>query len=221
MTGLARGDQHGGPTAMANVLAESLAECGGLDIGGLTVRYLRWWRNDGFDTGPVFNDVMALMDQGVNPDKAVTMVDENYRGLTAGCNPAHRISPLSLISSISIEQLPNLAIQEARISHFHPLAGDVSAAVVVLCRALLDGTNYENAKELAANNRLPETRAAVLSPDTRPISDSGYSPEALKAAIYFIDRSSCASEALEAAGSFAGGSNYCPVLVGAISGARW
>jgi ADP-ribosyl-[dinitrogen reductase] hydrolase len=221
LSGLADGDRHGGPTAMANVLAASLAECGGLDIENLTGRYLEWWRSDGFDTGPVFNDVMALLDPGVSREKAVRIVDKNHHGLTAGCNPAHRIAPLSLIPSIPIEQLPGLAMQEARITHYHPLAGDVSAAVVVLCRALLDGMAYEEAKELAANNRLPETRGALLNSDDRPLSTSGYSPEALRAAIYYINRGSCADEAIAEASLFAGDGNYCPVLVGAISGARW
>ena len=221
MVGLARGDQHGGPTAMTNVLAESLAECGGLDIGSLTTRYLRWWQNEGFDTGPIFNGVMAFIEEGVDREKAVSQADENHRGLTAGCNPAHRIAPLSLIASISIEQLPDLAIQEAKISHLHPLAGDVSAAVVVLCRALIEGESYVSAKKLAASDRLPETVEALLCPEDQPLDTSGYSPEALRAAIHFIDRSSSADEALNEAGIFAGVSNYCPVLVGAISGARW
>ena len=176
---------------------------------------------EGFDTGPVFSDVMALLDHGISREKAVRIVDKNHNGLTAGCNPAHRIAPLSFVSSIAIEQLPDLAIQEARITHHHPLAGDVSAAVVVLCRALLDGMTYEKAKAFAAKDRLPETREALLNFDDRPLSASGFSPEALRAAIHFIDRSPCASDAVEAASLFAGDGNYCPVLVGVISGARW
>jgi ADP-ribosylglycohydrolase len=112
-------------------------------------------------------------------------------------------------------------MQEAQITHHHPLAGDVSAAVVVLCRALLDGMTYEKAKAFAAKDRLPETQEALLNPDDRPISTGGYSPEALRAAIHFIDRSTCASEAAKEASIFAGGGNYYPVLGGAISGARW
>jgi ADP-ribosylglycohydrolase len=97
----------------------------------------------------------------------------------------------------------------------------VSAAIVVLCRALLDGMTFKNAKTLAARDRLPETREALLNPDVRPLSASGYSPEALRAAIHFIDRSACASEAIQEASLFAGDGNYCPVLVGAISGVKW
>jgi hypothetical protein len=74
---------------------------------------------------------------------------------------------------------------------------------------------------LNGHNRLPETCEALLNPDDRPLSASGYSPEALRAAIYFVDRSSCADENIAEAMLFAGDGNYCPVLVGAISGVRY
>ena len=48
-----------------------------------------------------------------------------------------------------------------------------------------------------------------------------YAPDELRGSIHFIDRSSCVDEALGEAGLFEGSGNYCPVLVGAISGARW
>ena len=41
------------------------------------------------------------------------------------------------------------------------------------------------------------------------------------AAVYFVGSSSGFSEALERSVVFAGPANYCPVLVGAIGGARW
>jgi ADP-ribosyl-[dinitrogen reductase] hydrolase len=219
LTGLAMADQHGGPAAMANVLAESLAECGGLHIDDLTERYLIWWKRKGFDTGPIFHDVMTLLDQGISYKKAAALVDKDHQGMTAGCNPAHRIAPLSLVSSISIEELPELAMQEARITHHHPLAGDVSAAVAVLLRALLDGTGYEQAKEFAAIDRLRETREALLDPDGRPPHTSGHSPEALRAAIHFINHNPRPVDAVSEAIIFAGNPNFCPVLVGAITGA--
>jgi ADP-ribosylglycohydrolase len=127
---------------------------------------------------------------------------------------------MPLVPSIPIELPPKLAKQEAQISHQHPLAGDVSAAAV-LCRALLGGKRYERAKETAANNKFPEIREALLDPESRSLRSGGYSPEVLKAATHFVGRSSCASEAINEAVLFAGERNYSPMLVGAISGARW
>jgi hypothetical protein len=46
-----------------------------------------------------------------------------------------------------------------------------------------------------------------------------YAPEVLTAAVYFLNRYP-PDTALAAAKAFAGGANYCPVLVGAIGGAK-
>jgi hypothetical protein len=43
----------------------------------------------------------------------------------------------------------------------------------------------------------------------------------LRAAVYFVGTSACFTEALGRSLAFAGPSNYCPVLVGAVAGARW
>jgi len=43
----------------------------------------------------------------------------------------------------------------------------------------------------------------------------------LRAALYFAGTSACFAEALERSLTFAVSANYCPVLVGAIGGARW
>ena len=55
LDGIARGDQIGGPTALARIVSESIAACGGLDVSDLTQRYLHWHQTDAFDTGPTFN----------------------------------------------------------------------------------------------------------------------------------------------------------------------
>jgi len=54
-----------------------------------------------------------------------------------------------------------------------------------------------------------------------PVTRGGYAPEALRAAIYFLSAASSLAEALSLSIRFAGRANYCPVLVGAIGGARW
>ena len=52
-------------------------------------------------------------------------------------------------------------------------------------------------------------------------TSGGFAPEVLRAAVYFVGSSSSSSEALGRSVVFAGPANYCPVLVGAIGGARW
>ena len=54
-----------------------------------------------------------------------------------------------------------------------------------------------------------------------PGNNGGFAPDVLRAALHFVGTSACFAEALERSLAFAGPANYCPVLVGAIGGARW
>ena len=54
-----------------------------------------------------------------------------------------------------------------------------------------------------------------------PGNNGGFAPDVLRAALHFVGTSGYFAEALERSLVFAGPANYCPVLVGAIGGARW
>ena len=51
--GLAAGDRIGGPIAMAMCLSESLLTRRIFDLSDILDRYLVWWTESGFDTGPI------------------------------------------------------------------------------------------------------------------------------------------------------------------------
>lgn len=206
---------------MAVRLAESLLELGRFDPADAVGRYLRWWRDGAFDTGPVSGRALELMAAGMSPSKASAQVHREFGGKTAGCNPAHRSSPLAMLASLADNDLPDCAITEARLTHHDPLAGDVAAAVTVLCRSLIRGVAWESAVQRSAGQRQAETSAAMFSVRDGPGTSGGFAPEVLWAAVYFVGSSSSFSEALERSVVFAGPANYCPVLVGAIGGARW
>jgi hypothetical protein len=92
----------------------------------------------------------------------------------------------------------------------------------VLCRALIRGEPLQVARDRAARGRREEIAAAVAGDsDVRTLSGGGYSPETLRAAMHFVARYDSFGEALSESLRFAGPANYCPVLVGAIAGARW
>jgi ADP-ribosylglycohydrolase len=162
-----------------------------------------------------------LISLGVEPADAVAQVHRELKGLTAGCNPAHRAAPPAMCLFIADDDLPATAIQEAKLTHEHALAGDISAAVGMLCRALIRGAAWSEALEVAAVARQPATQAA-MSLGIRPtLKPGGFAPDVLRAAIFFVDRHSSFETALSEALRFAGPANYCPVLVGSIAGARW
>jgi ADP-ribosylglycohydrolase len=221
LLGLAAGDRNGGPVRMAVRLAESLAERRRFDPEDILARYLAWWRDGAFDTGPTTAAVLSLIDGGMDAAEAVERVHDQSAGLTAGCNPAHRCAPLAMAQFLPDDGLAGCALREARLTHQHPLAGDVAAAVAALCRALIRGEPWDDALAVARTGRLPQTIQALDGDDPCPPSPAGYAPEVLRAAVHFVARHNSFADALSASLAFAGAANYGPVLVGAVAGARW
>ncbi len=219
--GLAAGDRIGGPLSMALTLAECLADRGEFDPDAIGRRYFEWWKSDGFDSGPTSAMVFSKVAAGVSFEAAAREVHAMTKGMTAGCNPAHRAAPLAIASNIADDDLADAAMGEARLTHLHPLAGDVSAAVVRLCRALIQGSSWPEALQFASIGRLPETCRA-LDPKV-PMEDppGGFAPDVLAGAVRYLDLADSFSKALGQALAEDPGSNYVPVLVGSIGGARW
>jgi ADP-ribosyl-[dinitrogen reductase] hydrolase len=211
LIGLAAGDQIGGPIRMAVRLAESLLDCGGFNASDILERYLHWWREGAFDTGPVSGRTLELVAAGMPVVEATVQVHREFGGKTAGCNPAHRSSLLSMFAAIADGDLAACAIAEARLTHHDPLAGEVAAIVNKLCRALIREGRWGDALRHCSR---------FADPD-EPGNNGGYAPDVLRAAMFFVGTSVCFTEALQRSLAFAGPSNYCPVLVGAIGGARW
>ena len=211
LIGLAAGDKIGGPIRMAVRLAESLVACGGFNPSDILERYLAWWREGAFDTGPVSDRAFALLAVGKPVQEATAQVHREFVGKTAGCNPAHRSPPLSMHTAISDEDLAACAMTEAGLTHYDPVAGEIAATVNKLCRSLLRGHSWDMALR----------QCGGFDGHEGPGNNGGYAPDVLRAALYFVGTSACFTEALERSLAFAGPANYCPVLVGAIGGGRW
>ena len=113
LLGLAAGDRNGGPIRMAVRLAESLLELGRFGPADIVARYLRWWREGAFDTGPVSGRALELLASGMSCCAASARVHREFGGRTAGCNPAHRSPPLAMLASLADDDLPACAVAEA------------------------------------------------------------------------------------------------------------
>ncbi len=221
LVGLAAGDFHGGPIRMGVRLAESLAAHNGFHRDDVMDRYMTWYREGAFDTGPVADRVFARVLKGESVEEAVKSVHIDRDNMTAGCNPAHRAVPLAMCRGINFLSLSQAAVAEASLTHFDSIAGEVSAAVVILCRCLIEGAVWTDALKTASEGRDSATKHALTVVLEQELDRGGYAPNVLAAAIYFLDRHSSLHDALAASFEFAGRWNFCPVLVGAIGGARW
>ena len=84
MLGLAAEDRNGGPVRMAVRQAERLLELGRFDPADIVTRYLRWWREGAFDTGPVSGRALELMAARMPALEASAQVHRAFGGKTAG-----------------------------------------------------------------------------------------------------------------------------------------
>lgn len=213
LNGIAEGDDIGGPTQISGLLSDSLSGRGKFDPNDITAKYLNWWQNGAFDTGPTFGVVFSHVLKGMKQRDAVAAADEILSGKTAGCNPAHRIAPMAAFPFIKTIDLPVIVRTEAQLTHHHPLAGETAAVCALLCRYMIEGNTWERSKELTANMEPGGWRAV----SNAAISKDGFAPDVMHTAIHFLDQ----ADSLKLSKTYAGTSNYAPVIVGALSAVRF
>lgn len=197
---------------MAEILFASLLETQTFDPDDITARYLAWWKEDAFDTGPTFAAVFKRIECGLDREQAVHEADIAQGGYTAGCNPAHRIAPLALFPFIMTPDIGRLARREAMITHHHPLAGDMAALMALICRLVIEGYSWRDVKRISRKME-PSAWAAV---DNAKTSDGGFAPDVMRTALHFLD----GQDSIQRSIDFAGQANYAPVLVGTIDRLR-
>lgn len=209
LLGLASGDRIGGPLRMALCLSKSLIDKQGFDEADVFEKYKEWYFDGGFDTGPTASGVFKYVSWGMSISEAVQQVDKIASGMTAGCNPMHRALVLALSADIADDDLDKIARQEAKLTHYHPLAGEVSASTVLLCRKLIRGMSITDVV----------SEIEPYSWRSRPHSNGGFAPDVFNSTLYFLTEYNSFETTLLNSLGFAGANNYCPVVVGALAGA--
>ena len=108
LNGINLGDQIGGPFDLASVLIDCIKKNNKFNKEDLFKKYLNWWKNGAFDTGPTFASVFTKIENGMEYDEAVLATHKQFDGNTAGCGPAHRASPFAGFDNIKTEKYLNL-----------------------------------------------------------------------------------------------------------------
>jgi len=240
LVGLSLGDDNGGPTAMMLKNLEIMTQVRTVMPQYFGKGYLEWFKEEGYDAGLVTHKVLELVDSGLSFDDAAKQVDTELDGMTASISPAHRSIPLTLYfvawylrSPNFFEEFPNtgfrefesLISREARLTHLHKEASEVSIAVNAICMYLILGKDIIDSmrfglKFINENLRLNiEDNISTRNSDN--LKSGGYAPDVLTAALWFLLHTRSLKDALDQSKEFAGIANYCPVLVGSIGGAMY
>ncbi len=246
LVGLAAGDKNGGPTQMMMQLCDSLiANQGRVNVDDIGKRYLNWYNNDGYDTGFVTAKTFDYVNKGMTFKSASEKVDFELHNMTGGVSPAHRSAPLGVLLAKKTQWLwtapqplePEKSIRfqlgigaadivngEAKLTHYNPIAREISKATNIIIMCLILGLDFEDAVRHSldsiawSNVRDDLTNKELVRSE---LINSGYSPSVLIAAVWFIRNTNSFEEALTESIKFAGITNYCPVLVGSIGGAMY
>ena len=158
-------------------------------------------------------------------DGFVQLTDKQFGGNTSGCGPAQRSYPLAFSTLISDDDLYDITMFEARLTHFSPIAGQVAGIVNRICRFLLKNQTWSDALRSAfvVANLHPDV-IAIFSRHGRfvaPVEEKhpAYAPTVLNAALHYVTRASNAEAAI--AEALKNGKYYCAPLVGILAGVRW
>ena len=158
-------------------------------------------------------------------NEIVRLTDKQSNGSTAACGPAHRSFPLSLCPWISYDDLFEVTMREAALTHQSPIAGQTAGIINLICRSLLQEKSWSDAITLAfATSRLHDdvssvlfrySRSASLSTKTHP----AYAPTALVAALHCVSKALSLDHAITVAKEL---NNFsCLPIVGILGGIRW
>ena len=158
--------------------------------------------------------VFQKLSKGFSIDQASKDIDKQLNGATAGCGPAHRIAPLASLNNIQKNQLIDFAKEEAKITHYHPDAGNCSAIMVLLCKYLLEGKSWIESKKTVSETE--QLKSTWLNIQNANLNSGGYVLDVMHSALYFLDK----ENSLENSLLFAGSANYCPIIVGILENIR-
>lgn len=235
---------------MALLLSQSLLQhrpqYSSVDVGA---RYLEWYadprnRDVVWDTGPTAASVFAQAEEAAALPAAALLVHKRTGGQTAGANSVHRVGPLAMACWLSEDEMRDCAWEESGLTHYHDFARGSCVAFVTICRHLILGESWSSSLRAALD--LPvldeqlklvreELQAALtlaqkverqaeggsVRVNTRKLNAGGFCLKVLGAALHFAISATSVEEGLRESKKFAGADNYCPVLVGALLGARF
>ncbi|KPL68502.1 crystallin [Erythrobacter sp. SG61-1L] len=211
-------------TSMALALAESLADCGGLDEADLMQRLVRWHElgeysptGSCFDIGITVRQALARFKASGNPQSGST------DPLSAGNGSLMRLAPVAIRYWNDRAALRDAAARQSRTTHGAVEAVD---ACVAYAELLADAIAGKPASEVlqARSDDLAGNIASILAGSWRgkhrdTIRASGYVAHSLEASLWSISRSGTYAEAVLTAANLGEDADTTAAITGQLAGA--
>ncbi|MET9258163.1 ADP-ribosylglycohydrolase family protein [Streptomyces sp. NPDC003717] len=209
-------------TQMAVLVAESLLECGGLDLPDVFRRFQRWAAAEPKDIGL---QTEAVLGSGDPWDRAAALhFESSQRG--AGNGALMRAAPAAVhFAPLGREATMDAARRIAALTHGDRAAWEGTALFHELVRVALAGDDPLAAVDAALDAVHPEHRrryATVLAPDWHPdlaTEFNGAVWPCLGSAVWALRTTSSFEDALRAAVDLGGDTDTVAAVTGGLAGA--
>jgi ADP-ribosyl-[dinitrogen reductase] hydrolase len=165
-------------TAMALLLAESIAEHGLIDTADVARRYIAWASGDPKGIGSITRGALRGAKDDQDTRRRAQALHEQA-GLTAGNGTIMRATPIGLAAE-TVDEAREAAREDAGLTHYDPAAACASAALCAALIAIREGSDpIEAARaEVGDHPKLTLVMDAVQARREDPIHSVAASPEA-------------------------------------------
>ena len=213
-------------TTMALALAESLADCGALDVRDLMDRFVRWMRKGEYScTGHCF-------DIGNTTRAALTRYERTGDPLAGSTDPHSagngslmRLSPVALRYWDDREMLDAAAAEQSRTTHGAETAVDACRGFAALLADAISGKAKADLLAPRSFDGTPEISrilaGAWRGKKRKEISSSGYVASTLEAALWSVARTSDFRSAVLLASNLADDADTVAAVTGQLAGALY
>ena len=213
-------------TTMALALAESLDDCGALDVRDLMDRFVRWMRKGEYScTGHCF-------DIGNTTRAALTRYERTGDPLAGSTDPHSagngslmRLSPVALRYWDDREMLDAAAAEQSRTTHGAETAVDACRGFAALLADAISGKAKADLLAPRSFDGTPEISrilaGAWRGKKRKEISSSGYVASTLEAALWSVARTSDFRSAVLLASNLADDADTVAAVTGQLAGALY
>jgi len=198
-------------TEMTLCVARGIAESGRFDPAEIADRFARW-----LSGGPL--DVGATCRRGIERYIESGRLEAPPDEMAAGNGAVMRVSPVALYTLGDEELLSRLAVEQARLTHHHPLSDAACAAVGRLIQRGILGAPERDLRDAAEELewRHPEFRFDGYAGES-----SGYLPDTLRTVFDALFSTGNFEECLVKTVNRGGDADTTGAIAGGIAGARY
>ncbi|HWL42613.1 MAG TPA: ADP-ribosylglycohydrolase family protein [Ilumatobacter sp.] len=226
--GLAAG-QWTDDTSMAMCLAESIVDTGGLHPADQLRRYVLW-RREGYwsSTGQCF-DIGTTTSRALDRfEHTGAIADEVVDQSRAANGSLMRLAPVPIRWHTDVAPAAERSAESSRTTHAAARPVDACRVMGAMIAALIQGADWDAvaAPDFWQHGPLDPTVAAVAAGSWRTkqppeIRGSGYSVEALEAALWAVGGAGDFRDAVLRAANLGDDADTTAAIAGQLAGARW